>query len=298
MAKQVKSRFLYYGLIVTFLLLYTCVAFVSTIHSIAFFKLANIGKLALLLGIAYEIGQSSILFSILVSDNKNKLLAWLMMILLTSLQITANVYASFKFMDGSANIDWTYWQRSILFSIKDQTPETYKIIISWISGALLPIVALGMTALVSENLKLARSKSNENDEEDKMINNFNENIKEIKKKENIINKELIDNDEDLEIASLVDLQNTLDKEEKEDALLNKDKELNNISKSSTQLDIDIDKNIKEPVNKDRGWHMKKEYIDNDGNVFNKGKYSHTLISKDHNSLSPLTSTIGSPPKKV
>jgi hypothetical protein len=35
--------------------------------------------------------------------------------------------------------------------------------------------------------------------------------------------------------------------------------------------------IKEPVNKPRGWHFKKEFVDNDGNVFNKGIFIHKVL---------------------
>lgn len=151
-----QNKILYWSLISVFSLLYLAVAFVSTLHAITFFQLANTLSLAILLGAAYEIGQASVLFAILMSDNKNRLLAWGMMFLLTALQVTANVYASFKFMDASQSMDWQYWQRAILFGVQADSPETYKVIISWISGALLPLVALGMTALVADNIRLAR----------------------------------------------------------------------------------------------------------------------------------------------
>jgi len=70
--------------------------------------------------------------------------------------VTANVYASFKHMTITGSDDWTYWYTSILkiFGVTGGSTETYQVIISWISGALLPIVALGMTALVANNIKL------------------------------------------------------------------------------------------------------------------------------------------------
>lgn len=148
-----NSTSLYWGLIGTFGLLYLCVGFVSTLHSITFFELANTMWLAVLLGVTYEVGQAAVLFSILMSKNNQTMLAWGLMILLTALQVTANVYASFKFMDGSGVNDWQYWQRSILFWM-EADPEMFKVVISWISGALLPVVALGMTSLVAENIKL------------------------------------------------------------------------------------------------------------------------------------------------
>ena len=159
------SKQLYWGLIITFFVLYFCVGFVSTLHSITFFELANSLWMAVLLGITYEVGQASVLFSILMTKNAQKLLPWLLMFLLTALQVTANVYASFKFMDMSGSTDWTFWQRSILFWMETDSPEMFKVVISWITGALLPIVALGMTALVAENLKLKDEEEKAKEEE-------------------------------------------------------------------------------------------------------------------------------------
>jgi len=150
---KITNKGLYWGLILTFALLYLCVGFVSTLHSITFFNLANTMGLAVLLGLTYEVGQASVLFSILMSEkNKGKFLPWALMVLLTALQVTANVYASFKFMANSGSTDYVYWQKSILFGIQAPNAEMYQVIISWIAGALLPIVALGMTALVAQNM--------------------------------------------------------------------------------------------------------------------------------------------------
>lgn len=166
MAKNIhRSKKLYWALIGTFTALYLAVAFVSTLHAITFFQLANTLGLAILLGAAYEVGQAAVLFSIIMTENKNRVLAWAMMFLLTALQITANVYASFKFMDSSGSNDWTYWQRAILFGVQAENNEMYKVIISWISGALLPVVALGMTALVADNIRLAQGEKLGSDDE-------------------------------------------------------------------------------------------------------------------------------------
>lgn len=150
---KITNKGLYWGLIITFAFLYLFVGFVSTLHSITFFQLANTVGLAILLGITYEIGQAAVLFSILMSKrNKESYLSWALMFLLTALQVTANVYASFKFMATSGNTDWQYWQKAILFGVQAENAEMYQMIISWIAGALLPIVALGMTALVAQNM--------------------------------------------------------------------------------------------------------------------------------------------------
>lgn len=156
MSMKITNKGLYWGLILTFGILYVLVAFVSTLHAIDFFKLSNVTSLAILLGVAYEIGQASVLFSILMTKNKEKYLPWMLMFLLTALQVTANVFASYKHMALNQNQEWTFWYTSILkvFGVTGGNPETYQVIISWISGALLPMVALGMTALVAQNIKL------------------------------------------------------------------------------------------------------------------------------------------------
>ena len=149
-----ENKVFNWGLIFTFIILWFIVATVSTLHAITFFSITNPLSLSIFLGIAYELGQAAVLFSILMTRNREKLLSWALMILLTGLQITANVYASFKYMSNSGSEDWIFWQKSILFGVDATSPEMYQIIISWISGALLPIVALGMTALVAQNIRL------------------------------------------------------------------------------------------------------------------------------------------------
>jgi hypothetical protein len=186
---KITHKGLYWGLIITFALLYLCVGFVSTLHSITFFGLANSIGLAILLGLTYEVGQASVLFSILMTRNKDKFLPWALMFLLTALQVTANVYASFKFMANSGSNDWTYWQKSILFGVQAANPEMYQVIISWIAGALLPVVALGMTALVAQNIKLmteedeAKSEQEKPEEEKEMMKRQEIFVEEPKKEE-------------------------------------------------------------------------------------------------------------------
>ncbi|MCK9446992.1 hypothetical protein M0Q50_09100 [bacterium] len=158
---KITNKGVYIGLIITFIILYLCVGFVSTLHSITFFHLANSIGLSILLGLTYELGQASVLFGILTTKNKDQYLPWLLMILLTALQVTANVYASYRYMMTNGSNDWLYWQQSILFGVNASSPQMYQVIISWISGALLPIVALGMTALVANNIKLMNNEENE-----------------------------------------------------------------------------------------------------------------------------------------
>jgi hypothetical protein len=299
-----KGKKLYWWLIGTFAVLYLAVAFVSTLHAITFFQLANTLGLAILLGAAYEIGQAAVLFSILMSQNRNRILAWGMMILLTALQVTANVYASFKFMDGSGSNDWTYWQRAILFGVQAENDEMYKVIISWISGALLPIVALGMTALVADNIRMAQgdikieekkenddeediplwgsSKKNKGDEED---TEDDYNVNKIKDEYDRLEKVKGINPEDHGIN--LDTKFEIIKEPISVNLPPKEEgELLNFIEDSSKIEpaeiIKAPEKIEDPkpVNPQRGWHFYKEFVDEDHNVFELGKFVGNDPSKE------------------
>lgn len=306
---KVKNKGLYWALIITFAALYLAVAFVSTLHAVTFFQLANTLSLAILLGAAYEIGQASVLFSILMTENKNRVLAWGMMFLLTSLQVTANVYASFKYMDISGTNDWTYWQRAILFAVQAESAEMYKIIISWISGALLPLVALGMTALVAENIRLARGEKEEENEEERIEEIIeNEVQKRLSERENqkLDKNKKVEDEIDQEMVPLLDAQENLPQQVSQDIELEKlqegfkkysqadqeSKEKNihfpiesGVLKPPIVVDLqpeEKDKNKEDdpvPINKIRGWHLMGEYIDDDHNVFEKGKFVRRDPSK-------------------
>ncbi len=288
-------RKFYYALIITFTILYFCIAFVSTLHAITFFQLANGLGLAILLAAAYEIGQAAVLFSILMTKNKNTIMAWLMMFLLTSLQVTANVFASFMYIDKSANNDWEYWQRSILFWVEADSPEMYKIVIAWITGALLPIVALGMTKLVADNIKLQHEKVdldydeeeyddyNEEDEEEYVKNSEKvlKNESYVDKMKNAARNVFYGGDEEKEEAKKVIEEFNQDPEDLDflkESILNTGGQTKKVESKAYNRSPYLPQLLnmeKVPVNKPRGWHFKAEFVDDDGNVFKKGKYSHS-----------------------
>jgi len=185
--KLQDSKALYWGLIITFTMIYVFIGFVSTLHSIEFFRLANKVWLAVMLGVAYETGQISVLFSILMTKGKNHFLPWLLMLLMTSLQITANVYASYKYMVLSGTSDWQMWKQSLLFWLDASDPEMYRVVISWITGALLPIVALGLTALVAQNIQLKDNEPEELEKSEEELEKFEEGWSNLKKDSEIEN---------------------------------------------------------------------------------------------------------------
>ncbi len=314
------SKGLYWGLIIAFFVLYMCVGFVSTLHSITFFQLANTLWMAVLLGITYEVGQAAVLFSILMSKNNQSLLPWALMFLLTALQVTANVYASFKFMDNSQSMDWTFWQRSILFWMETDDPEMFKVVISWITGALLPVVALGMTALVAENLKLKDEEENKKEPQPlppgppKPSQKIEDRSDEINFDDGLDDTEPPPRNEQLENFAEALLNNKVAEESESEKKASINKE--GVIEVSPQFDINvrrvqperisdmeqfespleqekgstfgietpkIDRGLfvndpqegtakfpKKPINNQRGWHLKREFTDENGDVYNYG----------------------------
>lgn len=130
-----------------FIVLYTAIAFVSTYHAIAFFGLSNPGWLAVVLAVAFEVGQAGVLFSILTSGER-KPLPWILMGTLTIVQVLGNVFSSYKYMITHNADQIDYFTKSVLFFVQSPNPEYNYVMISYITGAILPVVALCMTSMV------------------------------------------------------------------------------------------------------------------------------------------------------
>ena len=63
-------------------------------------------------------------------------------------QVLGNVYSSYSYMIIH-NLDLVkYFTDSVLFYIQDPDPQVNQVMISYITGAILPIVSLCMTSMV------------------------------------------------------------------------------------------------------------------------------------------------------
>lgn len=163
-----KTSLKYKLFIGAFIFLYIMVAFISFVHSIQFFNVGNAYWMSVMLGIAYELGQAVVLASILLSDNRKSLLTWVLFIILTAVQVVGNVFSVYKFISESGAEYYKFIEEPLLFWIYGINEQTVKVIISWITGALLPIVALGMTGMVASNLQiLSKNKNSEDKQESK-----------------------------------------------------------------------------------------------------------------------------------
>lgn len=137
-----------------FLLLYLLVACISFCHAVEFFNIGNANWMSITLAFAFEIGLALSLAAILLSySNSKNVLPWALMIILCAVQVIGNVYSTYKYIALSETEYYQYLAQPLLFWIEEISEETVRIIISWIIGAILPIIALFMTDMVASNLK-------------------------------------------------------------------------------------------------------------------------------------------------
>ena len=163
MNQKVLSKVFIWG----FLFLYLLVAGISFCHAVQFFNIGNVMWMAATLAFAFELGLALSLAAILLSDeNKKNTLPWILMIILTFVQVVGNVYSTFKYISLSDVDYYIYLQKPLLFWIEEISQETVQIIISWIIGAILPIVALFMTDMVASNMKIVYMKDDDTGNKD------------------------------------------------------------------------------------------------------------------------------------
>ena len=172
-------------MIILFSLLYIAVGFVSTYHAIAFFAISNTGWLAVILAIAFEIGQAAVLFSLLTSKTK-KIMPWILMGVLTLVQVLGNVFSSYQYMMLNSVDQIKYFTDSVMFFLQDPDPKVNQVMISYITGAILPIVSLCMTSMVVDVAELDKTK-----EKEEVINDLESTTSEPKVEDDKINSKII-----------------------------------------------------------------------------------------------------------
>lgn len=143
-------------LTILFSLLYLAVGFVSVYHAISLFSISNENWLAIILAISFEIGQATVLFSLLTSKTK-KIMPWILMGVLTLVQVLGNVYSSYQYAAINSVEEIKYFTDSVLFFVQDPNPQVNQVMISYITGAILPIVALCMTSMIVDSSGLENS---------------------------------------------------------------------------------------------------------------------------------------------
>lgn len=135
-----------YFIISTFVTLYLLVSVISTIHVISFFELSNPQWLAISLAIAFEIGAAASLASLITLDKMNKGVVWGLFIILTLMQAMGNTYYAYINLENFQG-----WIE--LFGLSEEDLIYQKRILSIVSGAILPVVALGFIKALVDYIK-------------------------------------------------------------------------------------------------------------------------------------------------
>lgn len=224
---QVENKLTRNFIIGTFVTLYVMVSLISTIHVIDFFELSNPKWLAVTLAVAFEVGAAASLASIIALKKMNKGIVWALFFILTAMQAMGNAFFAYTHLNN-----YQSWVE--LFGLVDSDPIEQKRILSIVSGAILPLVALGfikslvdyirpdegVTEGVNDQITDAVTQSNLNDEAKRVWEKVDELRKEGKLPE--ITEEDLENeptalaftpyetgedmDDDFEEDSLIDMQ--------------------------------------------------------------------------------------------
>lgn len=144
-----------------FAILYLCTAFVSTMHAIQFFSLANAAYLGVILALTFEVSQAAVLSSLLIDkSNQKKIVPWLLMFLMCGVQILGNVYSSYKYIYLNSLEDLKWFKEPIFIWMDNFPDKEATVIVTWAIGGLLPCVCLLLTEMVTSYIH--RDKEEEN----------------------------------------------------------------------------------------------------------------------------------------
>lgn len=141
-----KNKLVHRSIIATFVSLYLLVSIISTIHVVEFFRLSNPQWLAISLAIAFELGAAASLASLVILDKMNRTLVWCLFGAITLMQMQGNMYYAFVHLEN-------YQGWSELFGIIEEEVVYQKRVLSAVSGAILPLVALGFIKSLVDYIK-------------------------------------------------------------------------------------------------------------------------------------------------
>ena len=144
--KSTKNKAVNAFIIGTFVSLYLLVSIISTIHVIDFFRLSNPEWLAISLAIGFELGAAASLAALITLDKMNKTMVWALFIVITGMQMQGNMYYAYTHI-----ANYQGWVE--LFNIVEWEPIAQKRLLAGVSGAILPLVALGFIKSLVDYIK-------------------------------------------------------------------------------------------------------------------------------------------------
>ena len=180
--KTLKERLVHYFIIGIFVSLYFLVATISMINSVAFFDLSHSGLMSWSLAVGFEIGAAASLAAIIILDKTNKTMVWSLFLLLTAFQMMANSYHAFVNLE-----DYMGWIE--LFGLEEEEPIFQKRILSVVSGAVLPLVALGFIKSLTDYIRPEEYTDTKNES----LDNLSTDIEDIKSKPSVNVTEEVNN---------------------------------------------------------------------------------------------------------
>ena len=144
-----RDNIIKWSIISTFVGLYLMTSIVSTIHVIDFFRLSNPDWLAITLAVSFEVGAAASLAAIIILDKTSRWLVWSLFVLITLMQMMGNMYYAYTHLG-----EYQFW--SELFGLNEEELIFQKRILSVVSGAILPIVALGFIKSLVDYIRPAK----------------------------------------------------------------------------------------------------------------------------------------------
>jgi len=258
-----KNKIVHYSIIGIFVSLYFLVATISMINSVEFFDISHDRTMSWVLALGFELGAAASLAAILILERTSKIMVWGLFILLTSFQMMANSYHAYINLENY--IPWIE-----LFGLTEEDPLTQKRILSIISGAILPIVALGFIKSLTDYIKPKDESTENNTEEENLFDTLDQenepslsdldsfyeyDLGSLRLQNNTLNEES-ENDVELEEASLTDLEKFYEEEEsfniEENEISNDVKVKNDLSQeeflSANAKDSSVKQQVKKPKN--------------------------------------------------
>ena len=219
-----------------FAILYLCTAFVSTMHAIQFFSLANAAYLGVILALTFEVSQAAVLSSLLIDkSNQRKIVPWLLMFLMCGVQILGNVYSSYKYIYLNSLEDLKWFKEPIFIWMDNFPDKEATVIVTWAIGGLLPCVCLLLTEMVTsyihrdkeeenkvqelerqEEIKEDKKEEQENEQVQEQTNQKEENIKEYEQNNERYNNRSKESEGVVNDADEGDTQNLTKEEAKPD----------------------------------------------------------------------------------
>ena len=145
--------------------------------------------MSIILAFAFEVGQAAVLLAILTSaKDRSKFTPWILMCILTLVQIIGNVYSSYKYIMLNASENLRYFKEPI-FIWTDLPDAQATVIITYISSAILPLCALLLTSMITNYLEdNGKDDEKETITEEEVDKENEEEIQEEKPEEEIENK--------------------------------------------------------------------------------------------------------------